>query len=291
VAAVLISVRYANIVLLTGIAYVFLRRREFWQAYVASATAIVGATAILAFPLFLGIPYGLPPTGSADGPSSRVVARSAADENRTDHRSLASVRLAAERRQAPVNSGGGVDDVSSFNLDFFAPVKMLFTLKRGLFIWTPLTFFGVIGYLLLLRREPRHRTFLTGLGLSAFALLFVHIVWGTFWAAGFSFSQRFLTGLFPVFVIGIAELLSRARVLATWLLLLCVAWSGFLAVHHFYGYDNVSDKDGVDRIIELYRTGEETPERFFQRRVNGPVSRHWQAYFDWLGLYSRSRDG
>ena len=76
VAAVLISVRYANIVLLTGIAYVFLRRREFLQAYVASATAIVGATAILAFPLVLGIPYGLPPpTGSADGPSSRIVAR------------------------------------------------------------------------------------------------------------------------------------------------------------------------------------------------------------------------
>ena len=177
-----------------------------------------------------------------------------------------------------------MDDVSSFKLDFFAPVKMLFTVKRGLFVWTPLTFFGVVGYLLLFRREPRHRTLLTGLGLSALALLFVHIVWGTYWAGGFSFSQRFLTGLFPVFVIGIAELLERARLLVTWLLLLCVAWTGFLALHHFYGYDNVSDKDGADRIIELYRTGEETRERFFQRRVTGPVARHWQAYFDWLGL-------
>ena len=95
---------------------------------------------------------------------------------------------------------------------------MLFTVKRGLFVWTPLTFFGVVGYLLLLRREPRHRDFLVGLGLSAFALLMVHIVWGGFWDGGFSFSQRFLTALFPVFVIGIAELLARTRMLITPLL-------------------------------------------------------------------------
>ena len=72
----------------------------------------------------------------------------------------------------------GVDDVSSFDIDVLAPAKMLFTVKRGLFVWTPLTFFGVVGYLLFLRREPRHRDFLVGLGLSALALLLVHIVWG-----------------------------------------------------------------------------------------------------------------
>ena len=167
---------------------------------------------------------------------------------------------------------------------------MLFTVKRGLFVWTPLTFFGVVGYLLLFRREPRHRIFPHRARVERTRAAIRPYRLGTYWAGGFSFSQRFLTGLFPVFVIGIAELLERARLLVTWLLLLCVAWTGFLALHHFYGYDNVSDKDGADRIIELYRTGEETRERFFQRRVTGPVARHWQAYFDWRGLDSRRPD-
>ena len=167
---------------------------------------------------------------------------------------------------------------------------MLFTIKRGLFIWTPLTFFGVVGYLLLLRREPKHRVFLVGLGLSALALLMVHIVWGGFWAGGFSFSQRFLTALFPLFVIGIAELLARTKMLVTPLLVACVAWSAFLALHHFYGYDFVSENDGADRIVELYRTGEENKERFLHMRVTGPIARHWEAYFDWAGLHSRKPD-
>ena len=119
------------------------------------------------------------------------------------------------------------------------------------------------------------------------ALLLVHIVWGGFWDGGFSFSQRFLTALFPVFVIGIAELLARTRMLIAPLLIACVAWTAFLAVHHFYGYDNVSAEDGADRIVELYRTGEESNDTFWDERVTGPISRHWEAYLDWVGLYSR----
>ena len=46
--------------------------------------------------------------------------------------------------------------------------------------------------------------------------------------------------------------------LITPLLLACIAWTAFLAVHHFYGYDFVSYRDGADRIVELYRTGEES---------------------------------
>ena len=190
-------------------------------------------------------------------------------------------------RPLPAATSGGVDNVGSFDIDLLAPAKMLFTVKRGLFVWTPLTFFGVVGYLLLLRREPRHRDFLVGLGLSALALLMVHIVWGGFWDGGFSFSQRFLTALFPVFVIGIAELLARTRMLITPLLLACIAWTAFLAVHHFYGYDFVSYRDGADRIVELYRTGEESNDTFWGERVTGPISRHWEAYLDWVGLYSR----
>ena len=290
VAAVLITVRYANIVLLTGVVYVFLRRRELSQAYVASATAIVAATAILAFPLLLGIPYGLPPAGTAAAGEPQGSGPALLGREPGAPPPPAAFRLAADQPAARPTSGGGVDNIGSFQLDFLAPAKMLFTVKRGLFVWTPLTLFGVIGYLLLLRREPRHRTFLVGLGLSALSLLLVHIVWGAFWAGGFSFSQRFLTALFPVFVIGIAELLARTRMLVLPLLVACVAWSAFLALHHFYGYDQVSDRDGADRIIELYRTGEEDSGSFWDERISGPVGRHWGAYFDWLGLSSRNRE-
>lgn len=279
--AVSISVRYANIMLLTGVIFVFVRLRALSHAYVATASAVLGATAILALPLVFGIPYGLPP--SEPGATSSETSREAGVLLPPQ-----TFRFAAGQ---PLAAAGGVDNVSSFEVDVLAPLKMLFTLKRGLFVWTPLTFFGVVGYLLLLRREPRYRIFLTGLGLSALALLLVHIVWGGFWAGGFSFSQRFLTALFPLFVIGIAELLGRARMLVTPVLLACVVWTAFLALHHFYGYDSVSEDDGVDRIVELYRTGEETGDRFWDSRLTDPVARHWQAYLDWVGLLEREREG
>ena len=188
--------------------------------------------------------------------------------------------------------GGGVDNLSSFEIDFAAPAKMLFTVKRGLFVWTPLTLFGVVGFLLLLRRDRQHRTFLAGLGLSALALLLIHIVSGGFWAGGFSFSQRFLTALFPLFVIGIAELLARTRMLiAPRVLIACVAWSWFIALHHYYGYNHVSQEDGVDRIVELYRTDKETARNFWDGRIAGHLSRHWEAYIDWLDFRSeRNRE-
>ena len=45
--------------------------------------------------------------------------------------------------------------------------------------------------------------------LAAFtALLLVHTIWRQ-WDGGFAFSQRFLTSLFPLFLIGIAELQRR----------------------------------------------------------------------------------
>ncbi len=278
VMALLISVRYANIVLLAGVVYVLVRRRALTQTYFVVSTAVVGATCILALPLLLGIPYGLPPTEPA--------AQSLPEPGALLAPPVA-VHLAAAAE--PVSVGGGVDNLSSFKIDVLAPAKMLFTIKRGLFVWTPLTLFGVIGYVLLLVRDERHRTFLVGLGLSALALLLIHIVWGGFWAGGFSFSQRFLTALFPVFVIGIAELLARTRMLIAPVLVLCVAWSWFLALHHFYGYNFVSEDDGADRIVELYRTDEETPSHFWHLRVAGPISRHWEAYADWLDLHSERR--
>ena len=94
--------------------------------------------------------------------------------------------------------------------DPVTPLKMLGSDHRGLFLWTPLTALAVVGFVLLVYRA-RHddrRQFLLTLSASAFALLFAHSIWG-FWDGAFSFSSRFLTALFPVFLIGVAELRRR----------------------------------------------------------------------------------
>jgi len=274
VVALLITIRYANITLLAGVLYVFLRSRALLQAYVATLTAVVLATLILLVPLALGLPYGLPPAASASAPTYHA---------RTRTLTVASVPSAnrGTRRLAAAASPGGVDSLSSFQLDPRAPAKMLFTLKRGLFVWTPVTLFGVIGYFLLLRRLRERRIFLGGLGISCLALLLVHMVWGGFWEGGYSFSQRFLTDLFPLFVIGVAELLRRAPRVFAPLLVACVLWTGFLAVHHFYGYDGASEADGVGRIVD-YATHGEPAATFWHKRIGGPIGRHWRGYFDLL---------
>jgi hypothetical protein len=280
VAALLITIRYANITLLAGVLYVFLRNRALVQAYVATATAVLLATMILLVPLALGLPYGLPPAASASAPMHHQKARTLAAAIPARRYYLVTRTLTATPPAPQASAPGGVDSLNSFQFDPLAPAKMLFTFKRGLFVWTPATLFGVVGYFLLLRRLRERRTFLVGLGLSCLALLLVHMIWGGFWEGGYSFSQRFLTDLFPLFVIGIAELLRRAPKVFAPLLVACILWTGFLAVHHFYGYDGVSQADGVGRIVDLYRTGEETPTTFWHERIADPVGTHWRAYFN-----------
>src|SRR6185312_5549731 len=149
--------------------------------------AVVLATLILLVPLALGLPYGLPPAASASTPTYHARTRMLAAASIAPMHAAGTGRLAAASA-----STGGVDSLSSFQLDPLAPAKMLFTLKRGLFVWTPVTLFGVVGYFLLLRRLRQRRTFLVGLGLSCVALLLIHMIWGGFWEGGYSFSQRFL---------------------------------------------------------------------------------------------------
>lgn len=255
VLAVSINIRYANAVLLVGVLYVFLRGRQAREAYVVSLVAVLGAAVVLAIPYARGIPYG----ASASEPAAGAPAV------QTDGTTVPSR-----------------DIVWGLDFDPLAPAKMLVTVKRGLFVWTPLTIFGVAGYVLLLIRDPQHRRFLTGLGLSALALLLVHSAWGALWTGGYSFSQRFLTGLFPLFAIGIAAVLRQTRMLIAPVLVACVAFSLFLSLYHFYGYDDVTEKDGADRILELFgAANEETVGEFLDVRVEQRIRDRWSSYADW----------
>lgn len=257
VMAVSINVRYANVVLLAGPLYLLLRKREFRAAYAVTSVAIAGAALILAIPLLRGIPYGLPPEESIGAPAQNV------------------------RTLAAASPPPSHDILRVVRFDPLAPVKMLVTVKRGLFLWTPLTLFGAIGLVLLVLRDARHRQFLVALILSCICLLLVHSFWGGFWTGGYSFSQRFLTGLFPLFVLGIAELMRRTRMLVAPLLIACVLFSFSIAIYHRYGYDGVSERDGVDGIFEFFRA-EETVGELWNDRIEQRARDRWSAYADWV---------
>jgi hypothetical protein len=107
------------------------------------------------------------------------------------------------------------------------PLRMLFTDHRGYFVWAPVAALAVPGLVLLFRRRPEHRRFLTtivamGLGLVA-AYAFV-----PFWDGTWAFGQRFYTPLFPLVAIGLAGLLDAAPRLAGAAAAVAVSWTLFL---------------------------------------------------------------
>jgi hypothetical protein len=147
--------------------------------------------------------------------------------------------------------GAGALPVAStsnpFNgFDPLVPLKMLFSDHRGLFVWTPVTALGAVGYGLLLRREtdPARRRFLWTLLAAALALLVVHSPWAE-WDGAFSYSTRFLTALFPLFLIGIAELVRRFGAVVYAPIAVCLAWSLMLMFVHVVGYDGITAGDSA----------------------------------------------
>jgi hypothetical protein len=130
-------------------------------------------------------------------------------------------------------------DVSAGTVGFapLSPLRMLFTLHRGLFLWTPVAAVAVVGIALLLRRHPA-RGFLVTLAAMAAGLLlsYVGLVW---WDGGWSFSQRLLSAPVPLYGIGVAGVLAavsnRRRVIASGGVVVLTACSVFLGMSHAFG--------------------------------------------------------
>jgi hypothetical protein len=230
-----LATRWANAAfcLVVLAAFIVLRQRRtlVW----AVATLLVCSAVLFALPIVRHIPYQSPPAPTYG------LGRPTPD--------LPLALLPQSQRLAlgPASIAGPVLHETNFSAT--APLKMLFTLHRGLFLFTPLTLLATIGFVLLARRDRRNRAFLLTLGLSALALLAIHSFWGDLWDGGGSFSQRYLTALFPFFLVGVAELVRRRRRLAVAVLALCAAWSLWVGLVQFNGFYGGDAHEGLVQIV------------------------------------------
>lgn len=225
-----LNIRWANVAFFVPLGLALVLRGRWRLGTVMTASAAVTAVAILVLPALRGIEYFFP---LIDQPSEAVV------------------RLAA--------GGDGLLPAAPVELDrltrFFdptIPVKMLFSEHRGLFLWTPLTAAAAIGFALAFARAGStggNVAFYRGLAAAALGLLAIHVLWPK-WDGGFAFSQRFLTGLFPLFLIGVAELVRRAGAWVYPALVLACAFAVSLALVRDVGYDGISERDGVARVVD-----------------------------------------
>jgi Dolichyl-phosphate-mannose-protein mannosyltransferase len=227
-----LNIRWAN-----GAFFLALAVALFWRGRrrlvgVATVATVVAAGLILVLPATRGIKYYFP---LISHPTEGI---------------------ALQRVAAPLDGAVAAVtplDTSDPGFDPTIPPRMLFSFHRGIFLWTPLTLLATIGYVVALRRAGRHSFFLASLLAASLALLLVHVVWPR-WDGGFSFSQRFLTALFPFFLIGVAALVRRAGLWAYAALTVAVAFAVAVAFTHDVGYDNVSERDGINRIVEVIET-------------------------------------
>jgi hypothetical protein len=241
--AVLVHVRYANIALLTGVLIVFAGPRAWRHLIVALGTATLVALALFGLPLVRGIPYDF---------------------------------------GAGAVAGSLGTHVAAAKPDALAPLKMLFTIKRGLFIWTPLTLLAVVGYGLLFHRLRAYRLFFASLGAAAMSLLLGYAAIGSLWTGGMSFSQRYLTALVPVFALGTAELLRRFGPIAALALTACVIWTFSLALYHGLGYPGESQNDGLVRVIQVYHQQDGSPVGLLKSRYAYRIRDRWTIYLEFL---------
>jgi hypothetical protein len=127
---------------------------------------------------------------------------------------------------SPLKSGYGSQFISWSPL---SPPRMLFTDHRGLFVWTPAVALALIGLgrLVVVRRADR--PFLVFLVLTALGTIASYAL-VSFWDAGFSFSNRYFTSLFPIVVVGLAGLFEWRPRIAPAAAVAAAVWSTYLGL-------------------------------------------------------------
>ena len=124
---------------------------------------------------------------------------------------------------------------SGSSFDFTQPqiLKVLLSTDRGLFLWTPITILGVVGWISLFRRDSR----LAVLLVSTFVLQLYLIASWSSWNGAAAFGQRFFTNQVPAFAFGLATLIdwARSKVALRWIVgasILFIGWNGILMIRY-----------------------------------------------------------
>jgi hypothetical protein len=112
-------------------------------------------------------------------------------------------------------------------------IGVLFSVRKGLFFWTPLVLLAVAGLPFLRRSAPT--VFLSTLTYLV-AITWVVASWSVWWYGG-SFGMRALIDAMPMFALGLAALIDAARtVAARRALALAIGVTTLLAVHGMVAY-------------------------------------------------------
>jgi len=256
-----LNIRWANGAFFLALAVALLLRGRARLVGIATVSSVIVASVIFALPATRGIEYFFP-----------IISPPA--------------NASLERVAAPVDGllfQVTPLDTSDPGFDPTIPPRMLFSLHRGLFLWTPLTALAAIGFALAVRQARRRDAsypFLLGLLAASLALLCIHVVWPR-WDGGFSYSQRFLMGLFPLYLIGVAELVRRAQLVVYPLLVATVAFALMVAFVHDVGYDGVSERDGIGRILEVAASDRDN----LRRKIRTDAEDRWK--YLWGLLHGR----
>ncbi|MFA4889091.1 MAG: hypothetical protein WC628_05915 [Candidatus Omnitrophota bacterium] len=140
-------------------------------------------------------------------------------------------------------------------------LKLLVHPLHGLFVWSPVTLLSVIGLLVLPKKYRILGYVLSGVWVS-FVLLY-----GFFyeWYGGWSFSNRYLVNVFPIYCIGLASFLQRFGKKAVILVILFTVYSVFLFLHWHLCIFN-AEFETPWAIFKAWRSGES--DTFLDKNVN-----------------------
>ncbi len=104
----------------------------------------------------------------------------------------------------------GYPGVSTWNWTSPALLKVLFSSDHGMFSWTPILILATLGFFLLIKRDA-----FLGVGCLLTFLTFYYLIASyPDWDGISSFGNRFFVSLTPIFILGLAALLSS---LSSWL--------------------------------------------------------------------------
>ena len=103
-------------------------------------------------------------------------------------------------------------------------LKCLVHPLHGLFVWSPVLILSMLGLFVF----PKNKQKVGYLFLSIWALFVIVYGFSPVWYAGWSFSNRYFSSLFPIYVIGLSVLLEKYGKKVLFLIIICTFYSVFL---------------------------------------------------------------